>query len=91
MHSLEKLYEKAGLVIEKSFRTRSAIPEKWYEADEGDAVFEKETQNTYKGFAQEGKLEEARKVWPALWKNNLRENSKFWDGHPLYVTIGRKE
>ena len=90
MYSLEKLYENAGLAIVKSFRSRSVTPEKWYDAEDGDAVFENETQNTYKSFAKEGKLEEARKAWPALWKKNLRGKGKFWDGHALYVTIGRK-
>jgi ubiquinone/menaquinone biosynthesis C-methylase UbiE len=88
--SLEKLYEDAGLVVERSWRTRSYIPEKWYEADEKDAVFEEQTTTTYKSFLAEGNLEKARKAWSGLWDANLRDNSKFWDGHPLYVTIGKK-
>ena len=90
IRSLEDLYREAGLMVEKSWRARSTIPERWYNADEGSTVFEGETKDTYKSFAEEGKQEEARKAWPALWTKNLRENGKFWDGHSLYVTIGRK-
>jgi hypothetical protein len=32
---LEKRYEEAGLVVEKSWRTKSYILEKWYEGDGG--------------------------------------------------------
>ena len=89
-YSLEMLYKAAGLGIDKTFQTRSYIPEKWYEAHEQDAVFDEQTETTYKGFAANGTLEKARQVWPKIWQANLRDNGKFWDGHPLYVTIGRR-
>jgi ubiquinone/menaquinone biosynthesis C-methylase UbiE len=90
IHSLEKLYEDAGLVVDRSWRTRSYIPEKWYGAHERDAVFEEQISTTFKSFLKEKNLDAARKAWPGLWEANLRENGKFWDGHALYVTIGRK-
>jgi hypothetical protein len=90
IRSLEKLYEEAGLVVEKSWRTKSYIPGKWYEGDERDAVFEEQTSTVYKSFLAKGNLEDARKAWPSVWDANLRENGKIWDGHSLYVTIGRK-
>jgi ubiquinone/menaquinone biosynthesis C-methylase UbiE len=89
VHTLEKLYEDAGLEVEKSWRTRSYLPEKWYEADQAMDVFDEQTSQNYTFFAKEGKLDEARKLWPAMWTQNLT-NGKFWDGHALYVTIGRK-
>ena len=30
IHSLEEIYTQAGLKIDRSFRTRSYLPEKWY-------------------------------------------------------------
>ena len=90
IHSLEKLYEQAGLVVEKSLRTRSYIPEKWYDAGERDAVFDEQTATVYKSFSADGKLEEARKAWVGIWDANLSEGGRLWDGHALYVTIGRK-
>ena len=90
VHSLERIYEDAGLVVEESWRTRSYIPEKWFEAHERDTVFEEQISTTYKSFLSERNLEDARKAWRDLWDSNLRENGKFWDGHALYVTIGRK-
>ena len=90
VHSLEKLYEDAGLIVERSRRTKSYIPEKWYEAHEKDVVFEEQTSTVYRSFLTEDNLENARKAWPGLWDANLREDGKFWDGHALYVTIGRK-
>jgi SAM-dependent methyltransferase len=83
IHSLEKLYEDAGLMVERSWRTRSCVPEKWYEAHEGDAVFVEQVSTTYKSFLNEKNLDAARKAWPGLWEANLRENGKFWDGHAL--------
>ncbi len=55
-----------------------------------DAVFEEQTLTIYKSFLAKGNLEGARKAWPSVWDANLRENGKVWDGHSLYVTIGRK-
>jgi hypothetical protein len=46
IRSLEKFYEEARLVVEKSWRTKSYIPEKWYEGDKRDAVFEEQTPTT---------------------------------------------
>ena len=40
IYSLKKLYVEAGLEVEKSWRTRSYLPERSYEADEADKVFE---------------------------------------------------
>jgi hypothetical protein len=63
--SLERVYEEAGLVVEKSWKTKSYIPETWYEDEESvrDEVFEKQTRELYMGFAKEGRLEDARIAW----------------------------
>lgn len=92
IHSLERLYEDAGLEIEKSFRTRSYIPEKTFDADEAMAVFEEYSSTTYKWVREDAEtLERARRVWPELWKESLDEQGKFHERHTLYVTIGKKK
>jgi hypothetical protein len=90
IHSLEKLYAEAGLGIEKSWRTRSYLPEKWYDENDAATVLE-ENIHKDKSFAYESKLQQAREVWPEMWKRGVRKDGKFWDGHALYVTIGVKE
>ena len=90
IQSLEKLYTEAGLEVERSWRTRSYVPERWYERDERDAVFDDKMQ-TYLSFARDGKVEEAKKAFDPIWDKNLRENGKFWDGAVLYVTVGRRK
>jgi hypothetical protein len=52
--------------FEKSWRTKSYIPEKWYEGDERDAVFEEQTSAIYKSPLAKGNLEDARKAWPSI-------------------------
>lgn len=89
VRSLGKLYEDAGVYVEKSWRTRSYLPEKWYEAEQAMQVFDEQTSKTYKTFAEKGKLKKARAFWPEMWEQNLTDG-QFWDGHALYITIGRK-
>jgi hypothetical protein len=54
-----------------------------------DAAFKEQTTATYKSFLSEENLDEARKALPGLWTASLTENGKIWDGHAMYVTIGR--
>jgi ubiquinone/menaquinone biosynthesis C-methylase UbiE len=88
--SLESLYRQAGLEIEKSWRTGSYLPEKWYKEDEAEKAFE---ENILKDAASQakGKLDEARKVWPEVFKTGLRDDGRVWAGHALYVTVGVKK
>lgn len=97
--SLEKIFQDAGLEVEESFRTRSYIPEKWYTADQATEVFEEKTRGS--GLWQtlikewtidqgEGAIEKLKQVWSTIWKENLNSEGKLWDGHKLYVTIGRR-
>lgn len=88
VHSLERLYKEAGLEIEASWRTKSYLPEKEYEADQAMEAFDEQIK-TYKVFEEEGKLERARVSWPEIWKKNLT-GDRLWDGHALYITIGEK-
>ena len=59
IYSLKKLYVEAGLEVEKSWLTRSHLPERSYEADEAGKVFE-ENIHRDPSFAGNGKLELAR-------------------------------
>lgn len=89
MHSLEEAYEAAGLEVERSFRTRSYLPEQLWGADDAMAVFEDKF-GKHKWLSEdEAALQKAREVWPRLWAESLNDG-QFWDGHALYVSIGRK-
>ncbi|KAJ9638530.1 hypothetical protein H2204_004301 [Knufia peltigerae] len=89
IHSLEAMYEGAGLEVERSFRTKSYIPEKVWRADEAMAAFEEATTSTYKWVRSDDNiLARARELWPGVWKKSLNDNSELRDGHSLYVTIG---
>lgn len=93
MDSLERVYEEAGLVVERSWKTKSYLPERWYEDEESvrDEVFDKQTRDTYLDYAKQGRLEDARVAWRKVWKLGVdQERGSVYDGHPLYVTIGRK-
>ena len=90
IHSLEKLYQNAGLEVETSFKTRSYLPERIYDAGEIWEAFESPTGEKVRVLAhQNGLLDTAKQAWEKLWKENLRDG-KFWDGHKLYVSIGRR-
>ncbi len=93
MDSLAKVYKDAGLVVEKSWRTKSYVFEAWHEDEERtrDAVFDKLTRELYLGFAKEGRLEDARVAWKDVWRLGLDNGKgKVYEGQPLYVSIGRK-
>ncbi|KAI1612010.1 S-adenosyl-L-methionine-dependent methyltransferase [Exophiala viscosa] len=92
IHTLEHLYEDAGLEVESSFRTKSYTPEQVFGAEEAMAVFEEYSTTMYKWMRGNPELlERARQVWPHLWKESLDEQGRFREGHTLYVTIGRKK
>lgn len=99
IRALEKVFQGAGLEVEKSFRTRSYVPEKWYGADQAMEVLEEKTGNSglwrtmienWEREGVEGGKEKIKQVWAQIWKENINEDGKVWDGHPLYVTIGRR-
>ncbi|KAI1623135.1 S-adenosyl-L-methionine-dependent methyltransferase [Exophiala viscosa] len=91
MHTLEQLYEDAGLEVESSFRTKSYTTEKVFDKDEAMAVFEEYSTTMYKWMRSDPELlERARQVWPQLWNESLDEQEKFREGHTLYVTIGSR-
>jgi ubiquinone/menaquinone biosynthesis C-methylase UbiE len=92
IHSLEKLVRDAGLVIEKSWKTSSYLPEHTYGRDQAEKVWEEQMEK-YKDFmkpTESGRVE-AKKRFLELWQMNLNEAGNFTDGHYLYVTIARKE
>ncbi len=93
VESLEGVYREAGLVVERSWRTKSYIPERWYEDEESvrDEVFDTLTKELYLGFAKEGRLEDARVAWRDVWKLGVEfGKGKVYRGLPLYVSIGRR-
>jgi ubiquinone/menaquinone biosynthesis C-methylase UbiE len=99
VHTVEKMFEDAGLEVEKSFRTRSYTPETWYTAGQAAEVFEHKTRESglWKGMIEtweaeggEGGAEKIKEVWAQIWEENLNEEGMLWDGHALYVTVGRR-
>ena len=93
MESLERVMEEAGLVVERSWKTKSYLPERWHEDEERvrDEVFDRQTRDTFMGYAKEGRLEDARVAWREVWKLGVDpETGMVYEGHPLYVSIGRK-
>jgi ubiquinone/menaquinone biosynthesis C-methylase UbiE len=99
IHSLENIFKSAGLVIEKSFRTQSYVPERWYGADQALEVFAEKTGKSglWKGMLEkwksegvDGGLEKVEQTWSQLWTDHLNAEGKLWDGQPLYVTIGTR-
>ena len=93
VESLEKVYKEAGLVVEKSWKTKSYIGEIWHEDEESvrDEVFETQSRDLFTVFAKEGRLEDARAAWKDVWKLGVEDGKgKVYGGHPLYVSIGRK-
>lgn len=93
IESLEGVYKEVGLEVEKSWRTKSYVPERWYEDDEctRDEVFDRQTRELYLGFAKEGRVEDAKAAWKDVWKLGVEDGKgKVYEGQPLYVSIGRK-
>ncbi|KAK5046317.1 hypothetical protein LTR84_008461 [Exophiala bonariae] len=90
IHSLEKLYADAGLEVERSIKTRSYLPERTYRANELWEAFESPMAEKVRRLATEsGMLETAKHAWERIWSETLR-NGELWDGHRLYVSIGRR-
>ncbi|ETI23746.1 hypothetical protein G647_05552 [Cladophialophora carrionii CBS 160.54] len=99
IHTVEKMFEEANLEVVKSFRTRSYTPERWYDAGQAAEVFEQKTRESglWKGVIEDWKSEDGpagvdkiKELWAQIWKENLNEEGKLWDGHALYVTVGRR-
>ncbi|KAK4945589.1 hypothetical protein LTR10_015208 [Elasticomyces elasticus] len=91
IHTLEGLYEDAGLEIERLFRTRSYTPEKIFDKSDAMQVFEEYSTTMYKWMRGDRELlERARQAWPQLWNESLDKQGNFRDGHRLYVTIWRR-
>jgi SAM-dependent methyltransferase len=90
-HSLEKLFEAAGLKVEKGWRTRSYVRETAYDDGEAEEVWEGQVVK-YADFMKfnEGRREDARRAFLELWRQNLDQKGRFVDGHWLYVVVGRK-
>lgn len=89
-HSLKRLYADAGLEVERSIKTRSYLPERTYPADELWEAFDSPMAEKVKRLATEsGILDTAKKEWERIWTENLK-NGVLWDGHKLYVSIGRR-
>lgn len=90
IHSLETLYREAGLEVERSFKTRSYLPERTYQAHEIWDAFDSPRGEKTRQLAEEsGSLESAKQAWEKVWAENLTDG-KLWDGHRLYVSIGRR-
>lgn len=90
IHSLEKLYTDAGLEVERSFKTRSYLPERTYQAQEIWEAFDSPMGDKVRQLAKEsGSLETLKHAWEKIWAESLTDG-KLWDGHKLYISIGRR-
>ena len=87
--SLEGCFNAAGFEIEKSWRTRSYLPERSFGKGDADSVFEEYIAKDPL-FADVGRLRKARETWQELWTKHLRKYGRVWDGHAMYVTVGTK-
>lgn len=93
--SLENLFQSVGLHVEQSLATKSYTGEVWYPADEETAfqTLEEQIKRSFQWIEKEDKLEEAKMVWPKLWKDAVVQHngtSAVDGGHRLYVCVGRK-
>ena len=86
--SLEDMFGKAGLVVERTWTTKSA-EEKVYGQGEVDEVFDEQLKR-YKDFIKASNLEELRGIFREHWKQNLSEDGTYKDQARLYVTLGRR-
>lgn len=67
----ENSFRAAELEVVHTVRTRLYGPERWFETDEeaGLAVLEQEIERNLPWTPEEHKLQEARMIWPRIWKD----------------------
>lgn len=98
VHSLNRVFEDAGLRVERSWKESNPIIETWYNEDEWERVCSKQLKK-FPAFKEKGKIEEAKELFRKRWMNHLtsvrdddgNERLKFWDQNALYVTIGVRD
>lgn len=92
----ENLFTNAGLDIVQTVRTKLYGPEYWFEGDEqtGMKVLEQEIERNLPWTPEEHKLQEAKDIWPRIWREAATERSDGSRGiegrHPFYICVGRK-
>lgn len=87
--SLENVVRKAGLKVQKSWRTRSWVPEEPLGRGERDGVFERNVSRD-KAFADRWGLRRLRDEWERVWDGAVGEDGRLWNGYALYVVVGKK-
>ena len=90
VHSLGNVYEAAGLIAERTWRSENYLPATVKEDKDMEKVFEEQMRSFRKSFEREGKLEEAKRVWPDVWREASDEKGRVKDGYWVYVGIARK-
>ena len=90
VHSLGKVYEAAGLIAERTWRSENYLPVTVTEEKDMEKVFEEQMRSFRKSFEREGKLVEAKRVWPDVWREACDEKGRVKDGYWVYVGIARK-
>lgn len=94
--SFENLFRNAGLDIVQTVRSKLYGPEYWFAADEktGLEVLQKEIERNLPWTPEKDKLQEAKEIWPRIWKNAATTRSNGSQGiegrHPFYFCVGRK-
>lgn len=90
--SLEDVICRGGeLKIERVWRTRSYLPERVWKAEQVDEVWEQSVVGYKNALVEDLGGERGREVWRECFRENLRPDSTFVDGHWLYVIVARKE
>ncbi len=87
MHSLERLFDRAGLKTEKSVRTK-LYREQPCDRD-ADEVFEDNFERDAPEFQQFDK-EHVRQTWHQIWRKHRDKNGQLWERIQSYITIGVK-
>ena len=95
--SLKALFEQVGLMVEQNIKTGNRLPvDIWHDRSKETAmrVLESEIENRHSFIKEKGKVEEARKVWPDIWRDALQTNpdgnQAVREAHALYICVGRK-
>lgn len=94
--SLPIILKDIGLNVEQNICTESYLGTTWYNKDSetGLKVLEQQMAKNYLNISQHGKADEARKVWPEIWRKAARPcpdgDERVQDAHRLYVYVGRK-
>lgn len=92
--SMEDIVTHAGFRVEKAWRTRSYVPEMVWHENQADEAWQEHVVKygaVYAKMVEGLDSERAKQLWREHFRENLRGDGTFIDGHWLYVVIATKE